>query len=131
MSFQIKETEKTPYIEFSSSQGVLKIKGISIPEDSRGFYTGLNLEIEEYLNSPNPETFIEFQLEYFNTSTTIILKEIMSKFNTLHATSKSTVKLVWVFEEDDLDMEDAGLEYKALFSNMPFDVKSVTEFDFR
>ena len=59
MLFQINATEKTPEIDFSPLTGVLKIKGISIPEDSKEFYRGLYLEVEEYLSSPLEVSLVE------------------------------------------------------------------------
>lgn len=131
MSFQINATEKTPEIDFSTTSGVLKIKGISIPEDSKEFYRGLYLEVEEYLKSPQEMSRVEFHLEYFNTSTTLFLRDLMKKFREAHHAGISKVQIVWIYEEDDLDMEDAGLEFKDLFDDVPFEVKAVHEFDFR
>ncbi len=131
MSFQINATDKTPEIDFSTSSGVLKIKGISIPEDSKEFYRGLYLEVEDYLKSPRDVSRVEFHLEYFNTSTTLFLRDLMKKFREAHHQKVTNVQIVWVYEEDDLDMEDAGLEFKDLFDDIPFNVDSVKEFDFR
>lgn len=131
MSFQIHATEKTPEIDFSTTSGILKIKGISIPEDSKEFYRGLYLEVEDYLNSPKEVSRVEFHLEYFNTSTTLFLRDLMKKYREAYHKGVTKVEIVWIYEEDDLDMEDAGLEFKDLFDDVPFEVKAVQEFDFR
>ncbi|MFT7611627.1 MAG: hypothetical protein ACI9J3_000572 [Parvicellaceae bacterium] len=131
MSFQINATEKTPEIDFSTTDGVLRLKGISIPEDSKEFYRGLYLEVEDYLKSPKETSIVEFHLEYFNTSTTLFLRDLMKKYREAHHAETTIVQIIWIYEEDDLDMEDAGLEFKDLFDDVPFDVKSVHEFDFR
>ena len=131
MLFQINATEKTPEIDFSPLTGVLKIKGISIPEDSKEFYRGLYLEVEEYLSSPLEVSLVELHLEYFNTSTTLFLRDLMKKYRKANQSGNTRVQIKWIYEEDDLDMEDAGLEFKDLFDDLNFDVHAVEEFDFR
>ena len=131
MIFQIDATDKTPEIDFSPVTGVLKIKGISIPEDSKEFYRGLYMEIEEYLQDPLEWSVVELHLEYFNTSTTLFLRDLMKKYRQANQIGNTNVKIKWIFEEDDLDMEDAGLEFKDLFDDIPFELRAVEEFDFR
>lgn len=131
MTFSLKATDKTPAVKFLTEEGLLTVKGISIPEDSRDFYRGLNLEVEDYLKSPQSETHIEFHLEYFNTSTTIMLRDLIKKFQEAHREGKSDIHMLWVYEEDDLDMEDAGAEFRNLFHDITFELQSVEEFDFR
>ena len=131
MIFQIDATDKTPEIDFSPVTGVLKIKGISIPEDSKEFYRGLYMEIEEYLQDTLEWSVVELHLEYFNTSTTLFLRDLMKKYRQANQIGNTNVKIKWIFEEDDLDMEDAGLEFKDLFDDIPFELQAVEEFDFR
>ena len=59
---------KTPTIEFNSGSGYLLIRGRSIPENSIEFYKGLIDSLEEYNNTPQSNTKVDIQLEYFNTS---------------------------------------------------------------
>ena len=98
MIFQIDATDKTPEIDFSPVTGVLKIKGISIPEDSKEFYRGLYMEIEEYLQDPLEWSVVELHLEYFNTSTTLFLRDLMKKYRQANQIGNTNVKIKWIFE---------------------------------
>ena len=70
-------------------------------------------------------------MEYFNTSTTLFLRDLMKKYRHANQLGNTRVQIKWIYEEDDLDMEDAGLEFKDLFDDLNFDVQAVEEFDFR
>jgi len=70
-------------------------------------------------------------LEYFNTSTTLFLRDLMKKYRQANQSGNTKVQIKWIYEEDDLDMEDAGLEFKDLFGDLNFNVQAVEEFDFR
>ena len=70
-------------------------------------------------------------MEYFNTSTTLFLRDLMKKYRQANQSGNTKVQIKWIYEEDDLDMEDAGLEFKDLFDDLNFNVQAVEEFDFR
>ena len=57
----IEGTPKTPTIEFSLEDGSLLIKGRSIPENSIEFYKPLIDKLEEYSNTPKPNTIVRIQ----------------------------------------------------------------------
>ncbi len=126
MSLQIKPTVKTPGIEFDSNNGTITIKGISIPEDPQEFFEPLNTQIDEYILTPSETTFLDFKLEYFNTSTTLIIRNLIRKLRAI--SDKTNFKVRWYFETDDEDMEEAGEEFKMLFRDVDFEIIGVNHF---
>ncbi len=125
MSLEIEATVKTPKISVDSNQGRILLAGISIPEDPHEFYVPLNEAVESYLEKPANKTDLEFQLEYFNTSTTLIIRNLIRKLGSLGSSNNFCVK--WYYERDDEDMEEAGGEFKLLFPELNFDLIAIDE----
>lgn len=126
MSLSIEATIKTPSINLDSSNGNITISGISIPENPMEFFEPLEEEIETYIAKPSPLTSLEFKLEYFNTSSTLIIRNVIRKLASINNRTKLNVK--WYFENDDEDMQEAGDEFKLLFKDVNFDVIGVNQF---
>lgn len=127
MSLIIEATVKTPKIDFNTNKGLISISGISIPEDPQEFFTPLDEELDIYVGNPSENTCLEFKLEYFNTSTTLIIRNLIRKLRDISSKTKLNVK--WYFENDDEDMEEAGGEFKMLFKDIDFDIIGVNNFD--
>jgi len=116
---------KTPTVNFDGENGVMELRGRSIPENSIDFYKPLNEWIENYGNSPKPNTVVDIKLEYFNTSSSKCILDLFKQLEKLN--SKGTVVNVnWYFEEDDEDMEEAGEDYDAII-DLPFKMIEVEE----
>ena len=72
-------TGKTPYIKLDNKSGIIEIKGRSIPEHSLDFYRDINSWLEEYGKLPQSQTVVNIELEYFNTSSSKCLLDILKK----------------------------------------------------
>lgn len=72
------------------------------------------------------KTIVEFKLEYFNTSTTLIIRNIIRKLKEIN--DRTNLKICWYFEEDDEDMEEVGEELKILFPELNFKIIQVKQF---
>jgi hypothetical protein len=70
--------------------------------------------IDAYAVGPATKTEMKISLEYFNTSSSKCLLDILRKLETLHKSGKSTVTITWYYEEDDEDMMEAGQDYESL-----------------
>ncbi|MDP4826940.1 MAG: DUF1987 domain-containing protein [Flavobacteriales bacterium] len=119
---RIEGSPKTPTVNFLAEEGVLDIKGRSIPENSIEFYKPLIDWIESYSKSPQNKTTVNIQLEYFNTSSS---KCILDLFKKLEAVNHEIV-INWYYEEDDEDMLEAGEDYDAII-NIPFKMIEIEE----
>jgi len=112
---------KTPLVNFNSDAGKLELKGRSIPENSIEFYNPVFKWIDDYSLSPKEETELHIQLEYFNTSSSKCLLDILKKLQTLHQNNRTKAKVYWYYEEDDEDMLEAGDDYQAII-RVPFEM---------
>jgi len=119
----IEGTGKTPDIRFNAS-GAIEIGGKSIPENSIGFYQPLYNWIDEYVRNAADNTDVKISLEYFNTSSSKCLLDILRKLEALQKSGKSKVNISWYYEADDEDMMEAGQDYDSLV-DLPFHIISL------
>lgn len=114
-NIRLEGTGRTPYINFDAEKGHLEISGRSIPENSFSFYKPLFDWIDDYIINPKQETFISFNLEYFNTSSSKCILDLLRKLEKLNEDGyKAVVK--WFFDEGDEDMEESGNDFKSLIN---------------
>lgn len=117
-------TPKTPTIEFKPSEGYLLLRGRSIPENSIEFYKPLIEGLDAYFSSPQSKTTVDIQLEYFNTSSSKCVLDVLKKLEAINGNSEVIIN--WYYEEDDEDMLEAGEDYQAII-NVPFKMIEVEE----
>jgi hypothetical protein len=121
----IDPTIKTPEVIFRSSQGILTLKGRSIPENSIDFFKPLHDWIDAYFENPNTTTRVEIKLEYFNTSSSKSMLDLFKKMEFFNG-SQTDITINWFYEEDDEDMLEAGEDYQAIL-NIPVQMIAVSE----
>lgn len=120
----IKRTLKTPGINFDYNSGELLIEGISIPENTIEFYKEVMAWLEEYRLKAQPKSVLKLKLEYFNTSTSVVLLNIFKLFSQIE---HSDLMVKWYYEEDDIEMLEVGEDYLNIIK-VPFELVSVESF---
>mgnify|MGYP005827925061 FL=1 len=121
----IEGTPKTPTVTMNPNTGVIEIKGRSIPENSIEFYKPIVDWIDEYSKSPQPNTLVNIQFEYFNTSSSKCILDVFKKFEMLKK-NKADVVINWYYEEDDEDMLEAGEDYESIIK-VPFKMIQIVD----
>ncbi|MCC5946603.1 MAG: DUF1987 domain-containing protein [Bernardetiaceae bacterium] len=111
-------TEDTPKVLLDKANETFEVSGRSLPEDAAEFYQPIIEWLDAYSENPNPSTPFMFKLEYFNTASSKLILDILSKLEDIEGTS-----IVWYFHEDDEDMEEAGEEFSELVE-IPFEFKT-------
>jgi hypothetical protein len=111
-------TEDTPKIILDKNNGIFEISGRSLPEDSAEFYKPVIEWLEKYNTNPNTKTHFTFKLEYFNTASSKLILDVLSKLEDL-----PNVTVLWYYHEDDEDMQEAGEEFSELVE-IPFEFKT-------
>jgi len=111
-------TEDTPKIILDKANGIFEISGRSLPEDSAEFYQPIIDWLDSYAGEPNDSTNFVFKLEYFNTASSKLILDVLSKLEDI-----SNISVDWYFHEDDEDMEEAGEEFSELVE-VPFEFKT-------
>jgi hypothetical protein len=119
----IEQGTRTPEIKFSPDENVFHIRGISSPEDVRKLYypvlEWINKFREEILkskfktfNDENPLR-LQFDLEYFNSSSAKFFFDIMIEFKKLIPAGVPVI-VEWYYEEEDPEMKEAGIDFSQL-----------------
>lgn len=75
----IERTAKTPYIEFLALDKRLTLAGRSIPENSIQFYDQLLAWTNAFCSSKPGQVEVHVKLEYFNTSSSKCLMDLLKR----------------------------------------------------
>jgi hypothetical protein len=107
-SVYIESTAKTPQIDLNHLTGELIFSGRSIPENSTKLYENVLNWVTEYVKKPRHLTNLRFNLEYFNTSSSIWLAKIVRTLcSSLSNEYTLTIHLYFSIDEfDNMDSED-------------------------
>ena len=103
-----------PTIDFEDS-GSISISGISMMEDAMDFYQPTKDWIDNFL-STNKTITIDFNLNYFNSSSAKQFIQILSKLED----DKINGKVIWNYPNDHIIMFDRGKELEAIL-DVPFE----------
>ena len=122
-----KGDNKNPNIILDPS-GVIEFQGRSLPENAKEIFTPVFEWMNKYCENPTETTEINFKLEYFNTTSSKMIFEVLKIAESLIKDGHK-VNLNWYYEKEDPDLKDEGL---LISSNL--DVKlnfvEIDEFDF-
>ncbi len=111
-------SEDEPEIILDKAKNILKFSGTSIPEDPEKLFRPVMNWVNQYVKSPNPETKLEFMMEYYNSSTARFFVEMLEKFEELNDKTRS-VSIIWKCRKDDVVMVERGEDLQAII-DIPF-----------
>ncbi len=123
--FQANETIKTPEFVINSKEGIIRMKGKSIMEDSHKFYEPILEKLDWYISHAPDKTQVTVRFDYFNTTSSKYLLEIFRRIEDLKNKNKN-VTVFWYYEMDDLDMKYCGEDYRMMLK-VPFKMIEVLE----
>ncbi|MCR9251299.1 MAG: DUF1987 domain-containing protein [bacterium] len=106
-------TNVTPYVYFNPENGVFEIKGRSLPDTSLHFYQPIISALDKYINEGESNITANFAFEYFNTSSSKCVFDIIKRLKTAESSGKRVV-VNWCFEEIDEDMKETGEDYESI-----------------
>ena len=122
----IEGTKQSPYVDFNADSGKLELSGRSIPENSFEFYNPLLEWLENYAKNPKSETVLKVYLEYFNTSSSKYILEVLKKLKLILKADGAKIKVDWCYDEDDEEMMETGEDYEDV-TGLEFDYHEVEE----
>lgn len=118
-------TAQTPSINFNPTNGLMEIKGRSIPYDSDDYWMPILNWFESYVVAPFQSTVFKINLEYFNISSSKRILFLLYKLNEI-AEKGLDVQVEWEYKSDDEDMYEVGQDY-AYMVKVPFKFKEIKE----
>lgn len=119
----IAPTSKTPEAWLDHSEGVIEIKGRSVPENTYEYYSLLMRWIEEYKNNPCENTTININLEFFNSGSARCIMDLLRSLETLMDSGKN-ISINWFFDADDEDMRGEIEIFESLVK-IPFHISEI------
>lgn len=122
--YKIEATDSTPMVNLNAGEGIIELKGRSIPEDAAAFYFPILDWLKMYNDNPQPTTRFIFYLEYINSISQKMLADIFLKALQLKNSGKH-VKIVWQYDEDDEEMLEEGQIFAQKF-NLEIEFVSVS-----
>jgi hypothetical protein len=115
--YKVEPSRNTPEIVLRPD-GNMKIKGRSIHENVAAFYKPAFEWVENYVLDPPDNTYIDIQLEYFNSASAKYLVQLLQRFRMV-ALKNRKVFINWFYEEGDEDILERG-EYLSSVLDVPF-----------
>jgi len=123
MSFKLERerTRTTPYVLIDEEKGYMRLEGESYLEDIVGFFKEINEWLIIYLTSDFKEFTFDCALEYFNSSTT---KQIYNILRLMDANAPGRKVVVnWIVaDEDDEMLIECGEDYREDIENLTFNI---------
>jgi hypothetical protein len=101
----------------------LELIGRSIPENPDIIFQRLEDWITKHFNE-NKDLNVSIQLEYINSGSSKYLYEILKKL-TGYIRSGSTIKMKWLYEEDDEAMLELGEHYRDS-AGVPIEIEMIS-----
>src|SRR6056297_3808261 len=109
----ISASERTPKIYFNKNQGTIKLSERAMPENARLFFGPLLEWIEKYVQTPKDKTYIHLDLEYFNSSTSKLIIQMLNPLKEIEKKGKELI-IEWYYMEEDDDILDSGKTFEEL-----------------
>jgi hypothetical protein len=122
-SYILESTRVSPQIRFLPCEGLLELRGRSSPEHPLQLYQPLIDKLDQYVSNGGHQLIINFELDYFNTSSSKCIYEILKKALQMYETGKS-LTINWYYDEDDEDMMEQGEDLSDLL-NIEFNFKEL------
>jgi len=120
-SYTVEQSTNTPLINFDAQSGIFELKGKSIPENPVQYYIPLFNWLDNYIQNPFPQTILNIQLDYFNTSSAKCIVDLFKKLEQISKNGKGETTINWLYNEQDEDMLEAGEDYKSIIK-IPFNL---------
>lgn len=118
----IKEGERSPKVELTND-GTFSFIGKSVHEDTKEFFKPILDWVKEFSLSKPKQINVIIELEYFNTSSSKYLYDILKIVECIYNNGCNDCKVTWIYEEGDDDIHDAGLDYESIIK-VPFNIIS-------
>ncbi len=124
-NLRIAPTNESPEIFFDYATHRLAIRGESYPENAMSFYAPVRASLADYLAVPAPGKAVEVtcSLRYFNSSSTKLLRALVSMLNAVTATRP--VILRWFHDAEDDMMMEFGMDLRDEFRSMDVQVLAI------
>lgn len=110
----IEATEDSPKVFLDPFKGQMFIGGRSYFEDPVSFYDDIVDWLRRYMMSPQPKNTVEFEFEYFNSSSELMIVRLLGELNKYFIMGHN-FEIIWRYDSNDEDMADIGEDFSNIF----------------
>jgi len=123
MAFKLEQqkTNSTPYILIDEEKGYIRFEGKCYLEDILGFFREINEWLEKYLSSDFTALTFDCAMEYFNSSTTKMLYNMLRIMDKKAADGKK-ITVNWIASSDDDMIIECGEDFREEMETLEFNI---------
>lgn len=107
-------------VDFKTT-GEMQLTGKSFPENTAEFYEPLIEWVKKLGKSAPPRINMTVRLDYFNTSSSKLVLLLFKHLEDIHLEGKSKIKIIWLYNRNDEDQFDSGIDYQSIIE-VPFEL---------
>jgi hypothetical protein len=111
----------TPYILIDEEKNYMKFEGRSFHENVVEFYSGVNTWLDAYLETDFGVFTFDFEMNYFNSSTSKLLHNMLTKMDNCVTDNKKVI-VNWITTEDNDIIIECGEDFKEDFNKLEFNI---------
>jgi hypothetical protein len=115
--FEKERTVSTPYILIDEEKSYMRFEGRSFHENVAEFYMEVNSWLDTYLVKDFGTFIFDFEMNYFNSSTSKLLHNMLTKMDRC-VSDKKKVVVNWITTEDNDIIIECGEDFQEDFSNL-------------
>ena len=121
MNCELPKTASTPLVIIDESKGYMKFEGESYGENVLEFYKVVTDWLSVYLKSDFESFTLDCALEYFNSSTSKLLYNMLVDMDSAAANGKNVVVNWYVDKDNDIIIE-SGEDFEEDLDNLSFNM---------
>jgi hypothetical protein len=123
MTFRLEreKTNTTPYVLIDEAKGYMRFEGECYLENILAFFKDVNEWLERYLASDFTELTFDCALEYFNSSTTKLLHNMLRTMDK-HSGEGKKVVVNWIAAAGDDMIIECGEDFQEEMENLKFNL---------
>jgi hypothetical protein len=119
--FEKERTVSTPYILIDEEKSYMKFEGRSFHENVAEFYKDVNSWLDTYLIKDFGDFTFDFEMNYFNSSTSKLLHNMLTKLDKC-VSDKKRVIVNWITTEDNDIIIECGEDFQEDFGRLKFNM---------
>jgi hypothetical protein len=119
--FEKEKTTSTPFILVDEEKRHMRIEGRCFHEKVADFFKEVNDWLVVFLEKDFGSFTFDCEIEYFNSSTTKLLHNMLMKMDAFASSAKKIV-VNWITTEDNDIMIECGEDFKEDISNLEFNL---------
>jgi len=115
------KTTSTPYILIDEEKSYMRLEGRSFHENVVEFFRDVNTWLDTYLEKDFNTFTFDFEMNYFNSSTSKLLHNMLTKMDK-SASDEKKVVINWKTTEDNDIIIECGEDFRNDFNNLTFNM---------